>query len=177
MSQNRAFKPLHIAVLTLSDRHTEATDGSGALLAERLTTAGHILHERALLPHAIDAIHHQLRQWIDSSPVQVILTTGGTGLHAHNVTPEAAEPLFDKRIDGFSALFHTLSYQNIGTSTLSSRATAGITREKVLIFCLPGSENACADGWDMILQTQLDARHRPCNLTGLVRQASKGPEA
>lgn len=170
MSKNRPFTPLNIAVLTVSDRHTAETDTSGNLLAKRIGSAGHVLHDRALLPHDQVALTAQVLRWIEGGKVQVIVTTGGTGLHEHNVTPEALEPLFAKRIDGFSALFHALSYQSIGTSTLSSRATAGITPEKVLIFCLPGSENACADGWDGIIVEQLDARHKPCNLVGLLRR-------
>lgn len=168
-TKDRPFTPLNIAVLTVSDRHTPDTDTSGTLLSERIAAAGHILAERALLPHDQVALTAQVLRWIEDGTTQVIITNGGTGLHEHNVTPEALEPLFAKRIDGFSALFHALSFQSIGTSTLSSRASAGITPEKVLIFCLPGSENACADGWDKVIREQLDARHKPCNLVGLLR--------
>lgn len=163
----RSFVPLNIAVLTISDTRSLDDDKSGATLAERLTGAGHTLAARAIVPDDIEAIRKQVKAWISDSGVDVVITTGGTGFTGRDVTPEAIEPLFDKRMDGFSIVFHTLSQQKIGTSTIQSRATAGVAGT-TFIFCLPGSPGACRDGWDGILVHQLDYRTRPCNFVEIM---------
>lgn len=163
----RSFVPLNIAVLTISDTRSLDDDKSGATLAERLTGAGHTLAARAIVPDDIEAIRAQVKVWIADSGVDVVITTGGTGFTGRDVTPEAIEPLFDKRMDGFSSLFHTLSQQKIGTSTIQSRATAGVAGT-TFIFCLPGSPGACRDGWDGILVHQLDYRTKPCNFVEIM---------
>ena len=159
--------PVRIAVLTVSDTRDHDSDTSGGILAERIVSAGHVCVEKAIVPDAVDAIRAQVRSWIEAGAVDAILTTGGTGLTGRDVTPEALEPLFDKRIDGFSVVFHTVSYQTIGLSTLQSRATAGII-DGVFVFCLPGSNGAVRDGWDRVIRWQLDSRHRPCNLVEIM---------
>ena len=159
--------PIRIAVLTVSDTRDEESDTSGTILAERIVSAGHACAARAIVPDDIEAIRHQVRQWIAAHEADAIVTTGGTGLTGRDVTPEALEPLFDKRIDGFSVIFHTVSYQTVGLSTLQSRATAGII-DGVFVFCLPGSNGAVRDGWDKVIRWQLDSRHRPCNLVELM---------
>lgn len=164
---SRAFKPISIAVLTVSDTRTPATDTSGDLLEERLTKAGHRLAAREIVRDDIPLIRKFVTGWIADPAVDAVITTGGTGLTGRDVTVEALRPLFDKEIDGFSAIFHQVSYGTVGTSTLASRATAGLARG-TLVFCLPGSTGACKDGWDGILQHQLDSRHRPCNLVELI---------
>jgi molybdenum cofactor biosynthesis protein B len=161
------FRALRCAVLTLSDTRTTETDTSGDLLAERLHAAGHLLQDRALLPDDVYGIRAQVSAWIADPGIEVILTTGGTGLTGRDRTPEAIGPLLDRRIDGFGELFRQLSYEEIGVSTLESRAFAGVANATV-IFCLPGSRNACQTGWDRIIQFQLDARHKPCNLVALL---------
>jgi molybdenum cofactor biosynthesis protein B len=161
-----AVKPVRIAVLTVSDTRDEETDTSGDVLADRITGAGHILEARAIVPDDIEAIRGKVRSWIDGGEVDAIITTGGTGLTGRDVTPEALEPLFAKRIEGFSVVFHLVSYQSVGLSTLQSRATAGII-DGVFVFCLPGSNGACKDGWSVI-GPQLDSRHMPCNLVELM---------
>ena len=159
--------PIRIAVLTVSDTRDHDSDTSGAILAERIATAGHACTARAIVPDNIDAIRGQVRDWIAQGLADAIITTGGTGLTGRDVTPEALEPLFDKRIDGFSVIFHQLSYQTVGLSTLQSRATAGII-DGVFVFCLPGSNGAVRDGWDRVIRWQLDSRHRPCNMVELM---------
>ncbi|MDP3403998.1 MAG: molybdenum cofactor biosynthesis protein B [Brevundimonas sp.] len=159
--------PVRIAVLTVSDTRDEDSDTSGGILAERIAAAGHACVDKAIVPDDIAAIRARVRDWIAAGAVDVILTTGGTGLTGRDVTPEALEPLFDKRIDGFSVIFHTISYQTIGLSTLQSRATAGII-DGVFVFCLPGSNGAVRDGWDQVIRWQLDSRHRPCNLVEIM---------
>lgn len=159
--------PIRIAVLTVSDTRDEESDTSGTILAERIASAGHACAARAIVPDDIEAIRHQVRQWIAAGEADAIITTGGTGLTGRDVTPEALEPLFDKRIDGFSVIFHTVSYQTVGLSTLQSRATAGII-DGVFVFCLPGSNGAVRDGWDKVIRWQLDSRHRPCNMVELM---------
>lgn len=159
--------PIRIAVLTVSDTRDEESDTSGSILAERIVSAGHACAGRAIVPDDIEAIRHQVRQWIASQAADAIVTTGGTGLTGRDVTPEALEPLFDKRIDGFSVIFHSVSYQTVGLSTLQSRATAGII-DGVFVFCLPGSNGAVRDGWDKVIRWQLDSRHRPCNMVELM---------
>lgn len=159
--------PIRIAVLTVSDTRDHDSDTSGAILAERIATAGHACTARAIVPDKIDAIRGQVRDWIAQGLADAIITTGGTGLTGRDVTPEALEPLFDKRIDGFSVIFHQVSYQTVGLSTLQSRATAGII-DGVFVFCLPGSNGAVRDGWDRVIRWQLDSRHRPCNMVELM---------
>jgi len=164
---DQPITPIRIAVLTVSDTRDEESDTSGSILAERIAAAGHTCAARAIVPDAVEAIRHQVRQWIAAHEADAIVTTGGTGLTGRDVTPEALEPLFDKRIDGFSVIFHTVSYQTVGLSTLQSRATAGII-DGVFVFCLPGSNGAVRDGWDKVIRWQLDSRHRPCNLVELM---------
>ena len=165
--QPRDFVPLGIAVLTVSDTRVAADDRSGDTLADRLKVAGHRLAGREIVPDEVDAIRSVVMTWIADSAVDVVITTGGTGFTGRDVTPEALEPLFDKRMDGFSAVFHRISYDKIGTSTLQSRATAGLAGG-TFVFVLPGSPGACRDGWDGILAAQLDYRHRPCNFVEIM---------
>ena len=164
---NRPFVPLNLAVLTVSDTRTLADDRSGDTLVERLTTAGHRLGDRAIVPDEIEAIRAKVRGWIADPAIDAVITTGGTGFTGRDVTPEALEPLFEKRMDGFSAVFHRISYDKIGTSTLQSRATAGVAGA-TYVFVLPGSPGACRDAWDGILASQLDYRHRPCNFVEIM---------
>ncbi|MEB3293213.1 MAG: molybdenum cofactor biosynthesis protein B [Synechococcales bacterium] len=167
MSTRDSFSPLQIAVLTVSDTRTEVTDKSGSLLVDCLTQAGHQLAEKAIVPDNIYQIRAIVSRWIADAVVQVVITTGGTGLTGRDGTPEALIPLFDKVIEGFGELFRMVSYPEIGTSTIQSRAIAGVANG-TYIFCLPGSSNACQTGWDKILQDQLDSRHRPCNFAELI---------
>ena len=162
LDESRPFVPLNIAVLTVSDTRSLADDRSGATLAERLAVAGHALADRAIVPDEVEAIRAKVRAWIADRSIDVVITTGGTGFTGRDVTPEALEPLFEKRMDGFSVLFHHISLQKIGSSTVQSRATAGVAGA-TFIFVLPGSPGACRDAWDGILAAQLDYRHRPCN--------------
>ena len=162
-----AFIPLGIAVLTISDTRSLEDDKSGASLAERLTKAGHKLGDRAIVPDDVEEIRQKVRGWIADPAIDVIITTGGTGFTGRDVTPEAIEPLFEKRMEGFSAVFHRISYDKIGTSTIQSRATAGVAGS-TYIFVLPGSPGACKDAWDGILSNQLDYRHRPCNFVEIM---------
>jgi molybdenum cofactor biosynthesis protein B len=164
---SRQFVPLKIAVLTVSDTRSMADDKSGGTLAERLENAGHTLAGRAIVTDDVADIRAQLRNWIDDPAVDVVITTGGTGFTGRDVTPEAIEPLFEKRMDGFSTLFHMVSVPKIGSSTIQSRATAGVANS-TFIFCLPGSPGACRDAWDEILLHQLDYRFRPCNFVELM---------
>ncbi len=161
------FRPLRIAVLTISDSRDEASDRSGAVLVERLEKAGHILAARAIVRDEIDEIVAQLRGWSEDPGIEVVLTTGGTGLTGRDVTPEALARIAEKRIPGFGELFRWLSYAKIGTSTIQSRADAAVA-SGTYIFCLPGSPGACRDAWDEILQTQLDIRYRPCNFAEMM---------
>ncbi|WP_134494426.1 molybdenum cofactor biosynthesis protein B [Microvirga pakistanensis] len=161
------FVPLTIAVLTVSDTRSLDEDKSGATLAERITKAGHRLSDRAIVPDDVEAIRATVKGWIADPAIDVVITTGGTGFTGRDVTPEAIEPLFEKRMDGFSAVFHRISYDKIGTSTIQSRATAGVANS-TFIFVLPGSPGACKDAWDGILVTQLDYRYRPCNFVEIM---------
>ena len=161
------FVPLAIAVLTVSDTRSLAQDRSGDILVERVERAGHRLADRAIVPDDIPAIQERVRAWIANPAIDVVITTGGTGFTGRDVTPEALEPLFEKRMDGFSAVFHRISYDKIGTSTIQSRATAGVAGS-TFIFVLPGSPGACRDAWDGILANQLDYRHRPCNFVEIM---------
>lgn len=169
MAENgaRSFIPLGIAVLTVSDTRSLDDDKSGAVLVERLSGAGHKLAARAIVQDEVEAIRKQVKAWIVDPQIDVVITTGGTGFTGRDVTPEAIEPLFEKRMDGFSIVFHTLSQQKIGTSTIQSRATAGVAGA-TFIFCLPGSPGACRDGWDGVLAHQLDYRTRPCNFVEIM---------
>jgi len=169
------FLPLAMAVLTVSDTRTLADDASGQTLAERLTAAGHRLADRTLVPDDIYRIRAVVSGWIADPTVQVVLITGGTGMTGRDSTPEAIRPLLDKEIDGFGELFRMLSWEEIGTSTLQSRALGGLANT-TFIFCLPGSTGACRTGWDRILQAQLDARTQPCNLVELLPRLREGWE-
>ena len=161
------FKPVAIAVLTVSDTRTAADDRSGDTLAERLTAAGHVLAARAIVRDDVPALTSQFSAWIDDPAIDCIISTGGTGVTGRDVTPEALAAVAEKEIPGFGELFRWLSYQSIGTSTIQSRACAGVARG-TYIFCLPGSTGAVKDGWDGILKDQLDSRHRPCNFVELM---------
>jgi len=161
------FHPLNIAVLTVSDTRTLETDTSGQTLADRIEAAGHTLAARHILRDDREAVRDQVTEWMKDAGVDVVITTGGTGLTGRDITVEALTPLFDKVIDGFSVLFHMVSFEMIGTSTVQSRACAGLAGE-TLIFCLPGSPGAVKDGWDKILKLQLDSRHKPCNFVDLM---------
>ena len=161
------FLPVNIAVLTVSDTRDLASDKSGQVLADRLTAAGHKLADRRIVSDDVSAIEAVLREWIAHREIDVVITTGGTGITGRDVTPEAFMRVLDKEISGFGELFRMLSYQKIGTSTMQSRAIGGVTAGTYL-FALPGSTGACKDGWDEILRFQLDSRHRPCNLVELM---------
>jgi molybdopterin adenylyltransferase len=163
----RPFRPLRIAVLTISDSRTAADDRSGDLLVERLVSAGHELADRALVPDELDRIVARLREWIEDPGVEVVITTGGTGVTGRDVTPEALDAVVDKPLPGFGELFRMISFGKIGSSALQSRATAGVAGDTYL-FALPGSPGACRDGWDEILVHQLDSRFRPCNFAELL---------
>jgi molybdenum cofactor biosynthesis protein B len=163
----RPFTPLTIAVLTISDSRDAATDTSGDLLAERIVATGHRLAERALVRDSKADIQRQLRRWIAEPGVDVVISTGGTGLTGRDVTPEAVRELFEKELEGFAVLFHLVSYETVGVSTLQSRACAGIAGGTV-IYCLPGSNGACRDGWDKLIAPQLDSRHRPCSIVEVI---------
>jgi molybdopterin adenylyltransferase len=163
----RPFTPLNIAVLTISDTRTEATDTSGQLLVQRLERAGHRLYDKRIFPDDIYKIRAVVSTWIAEEEVQVILTTGGTGVTGRDGTPEAIGPLMDKDLEGFGEIFRALSYEDIKTSTIQSRAIAGVANG-TYIFCLPGSSGACALAWDKLIEPQLDYRTRPCNLVELI---------
>jgi molybdenum cofactor biosynthesis protein B len=164
---DREFLPLHIAVLTVSDSRTEETDKSGRTLVERLQGAGHRLAEKAIEPDDIYRLRATISRWIADPEIQVVITTGGTGITGRDGTPEAIAPLLDKVIEGFGEMFRSLSYQQIGASTLQSRALAGVAN-RTYLFCLPGSTGACKDGWDQLIVHQLDYRTQPCNLVELL---------
>jgi molybdenum cofactor biosynthesis protein B len=167
IDEKLSFHPLRIAVLTVSDTRDEETDKSGALLAERLTRAGHQLAAKAIVADEIEAIRRQVRGWADDPSIDAIISTGGTGFALRDVTPEAVKPLCQREMDGFAVLFHHASHGTVGLSTLQSRAFAGQIGD-TFIFCLPGSTGACRDGWDLVLRDELDSRYRPCSLAGLV---------
>ena len=167
LSEDIAFRPLNIAVMTVSDTRDEESDTSGRLLAERAIRDGHNLRGRALVRDVVDAIQAQLRLWIADPNINVIVLTGGTGLTGRDVTPEAIRPMFDKTIEGFEVVWHMTSFRSVGLSTMQSRACAGVAKG-TLIFALPGSNGACKDGWDKLIRWQLDSRHRPCNLVELI---------
>ena len=163
----RPFVPVRFAVLTVSDTRSLAEDRSGATLAERIEAAGHVLAARDIVTDDIDRIRSVVKRWIDDPAIDVVITSGGTGFTGRDVTPEAVEPLFDKRMEGFGILFHALSHEKIGTSTIQSRATAGLAKT-TFVFCLPGSPGACRDAWDGILVQQFDYRRAPCNFVEIM---------
>ena len=167
LDQNRPFIPVRIAVLTVSDTRSLSDDRSGDTLSELIGTAGHELAQRAIVKDDIPSIRAQVNAWIDDANVDVVISTGGTGFTGRDVTPEAVRPLFEKEIDGFSTVFHMISFEKVGTSTIQSRACGGLTRG-TYIFCLPGSPGACRDAWNGILVHQLDNRHRPCNFVEIL---------
>jgi molybdopterin adenylyltransferase len=167
LDETYPFKPLNIAVLTVSDTRDLASDKSGDVLAGRIAEAGHALADRAIVTDDLKAIRAKVESWIASPGVDVVITTGGTGFTARDVTPDAVKPLFEKEMEGFSVLFHMISFQQVETSTIQSRACGGVANG-TYVFCLPGSPGACKDGWDGILKWQLDSRHRPCNLVEIM---------
>jgi molybdenum cofactor biosynthesis protein B len=167
MAEPRDFIALRIAILTVSDTRMFANDTSGQTLHDRITGAGHTVADRQIVKDHIPSIREAVEIWAERSDIDVIISTGGTGLTGRDVTIEALRPLFEKEIEGFGALFHMISFQKIGTSTVQSRATAGVFRGKY-VFCLPGSPGACRDAWDDILKFQLDYRHHPCNFVEIM---------
>src|SRR6266702_2658931 len=167
IDQSRQFVPLKIAVLTVSDTRARDDDKSGATLSERTEKAGHAVAARAIVIDDVEKIRERVKAWIADPAIDVVITTGGTGFTGRDVTPEAVEPLFEKRMDGFSTLFLMVSFPKIGTSTVQTRATAGVANA-TYIFCLPGSPGACRDAWDEILKYQLDYRYRPCNFVEIM---------
>ena len=167
IDESRAFVPVGIAVLTVTDTRTLQTDTSGDALVERIAAAGHEVRARDIVADDAGAIEAKLRDWISTPDIDVVITTGGTGITGRDVTPEAFDRVLEKRIDGFGELFRMLSFQKIGTSTMQSRALAGVA-DGTYLFALPGSTGAVKDAWDDILVWQLDARHRPCNLVELM---------
>jgi len=173
IDETRPFIPVRIAVLTVSDTRTQKTDKSGPLLASMIKEAGHEVAEHAIVEDDAKAIRKQVKRWIKDPEVDVVITTGGTGFTGRDVTPEAVKPLFEKEIDGFSALFHMLSYDTVGTSTVQSRACGGVAKG-TYIFCLPGSPGACRDAWEGILKFQLDNRHRPCSFVEIMPRLTEG---
>jgi molybdenum cofactor biosynthesis protein B len=167
IDESRTFIPVRIAVLTVSDSRALANDKSGDTLAARIEEAGHVLAARSIVRDEVDDIRRTIRTWIADPGIDVVITTGGTGFTGRDVTPEALEPIFEKRMDGFSEVFHRISYDKIGTSTVQSRATGGVAGA-TFIFVLPGSPGACRDAWDGILKAQLDYRHLPCNFVEIM---------
>ena len=167
IDESRSLIPVRIAVLTVSDTRTEKEDKSGDLLAQMISEAGHEVAARALVRDDVAKIRATVQGWIADPSVDVVITTGGTGFTGRDVTPEAVRPLFEKEIDGFSTVFHMLSYAKVGTSTIQSRACGGLA-QGTYIFCLPGSPGACKDAWNGILKFQLDNRHRPCNFVEIM---------
>lgn len=159
------FYPLGIAVLTISDTRDEVTDTSGSLLVERLTSAGHILIDRAIVRDDIETIQKSLQRWIADEKIEIILTTGGTGFSPRDNTPEAVKPLLRREMDGFAIAFQQKSLQSVGVAAMQSRAFAG-QAEDSFVFCVPGSTGACRDAWDGLLELELDSRHKPCSIAG-----------
>jgi molybdenum cofactor biosynthesis protein B len=167
IDETRPFIPVRVAVLTVSDTRTKTTDKSGPLLISMIAEVGHELAHHAIVEDDVTAIRRQVKRWIKDPEIDVVITTGGTGFTGRDVTPEAVKPLFEKEIDGFSALFHMLSYESVGTSTVQSRACGGVANG-TYIFCVPGSPGACKDAWNGILKAQLDNRHRPCSFVEIM---------
>ncbi|MFZ3350269.1 MAG: molybdenum cofactor biosynthesis protein B [Xanthobacteraceae bacterium] len=184
IDETKRFVPLKIAVLTISDTRSIKDDKSGAVLTQRIVAAGHLVAERSIVTDEIGAIRARVKAWIEDPVIDVVITTGGTGFTGRDVTPEAVEPLFEKKMDAFSALFLVISFPKIGTSAIQSRATAGVANS-TYIFCLPGSPGACKDAWDEILVHQLDYRYGPCNFVEIMprldehlrREKAKGATA
>jgi molybdopterin adenylyltransferase len=184
IDESKKFIPLRIAVLTVSDTRDLAEDKPGQTLAERIEKAGHVLADRAIVKDEVASIRLRVQEWIDDESVDVVISTGGTGFTGRDVTPEAVEPLFEKKMDGFAMLFLLVSHGKIGTSAIQTRATAGVAKS-TYIFCLPGSPGACKDAWDEILVHQLDYRYRPCNFVEILprldehlrREKAKGATA
>jgi molybdenum cofactor biosynthesis protein B len=164
----RPFVPLSVAVLTLSDTRTPDNDTSGDLIADKLKSAGHKVVARAIVREDVDKLHAQFRQWVDDPGIDVVISTGGTGMTQRDLTPEATRPLIKKPIPGFGELFRWLSYAEIGASTIQSRADAGVTQNGTILFMMPGSTNACRLGMEKIILPQLDINTRPCNLVDLL---------
>jgi len=167
VNEELEFKPVRVAVLTVSDTRTRENDTSGDILAQRIEAAGHVLGSRDLVRDDVEKIRAIVSKWIDDPEIDAVVSTGGTGLTGRDVTVEALRPLFEKEIEGFSVVFHMVSFETVGLSTLQSRACAGVVRG-TFIFCLPGSNGAVKDGWDKVISAQLDARHKPCNLVELM---------
>ena len=167
IDEKRPFIPVSFAVLTVSDTRDLSDDKSGQTLADRINAAGHTLAAREIVKDEAEAIRDVVRAWAKDSSIDAIITTGGTGFTGRDVTPEALEPLFQKRMDGFSEVFHRISYDKIGTSTIQSRATGGVI-DATFVFVLPGSPGACRDAWDGILEAQFDYRHMPCNFVEIM---------
>lgn len=167
IDESRPFIPVRIAVLTVSDTRGLTDDRSGDTLAEMIRAAGHEVADRAIVKDEVSQISAKVRGWIADPTIDVVITTGGTGFTGRDVTPEAVKPLFEKEVDGFSTVFHMISFQKVGTSTIQSRACAGLAHG-TYIFCLPGSPGACKDAWNDILKWQLDNRHRPCNFVEIM---------
>jgi len=161
------FIPVRVAILTVSDTRTLETDTSGKILEDRVLAAGHSVSARQIVRDEIGAIRSIVERWIDDGGIDVVISTGGTGLTGRDVTPEALRPLFEKEIEGFSVVFHNVSFRSVGLSTLQSRATAGVAKG-TFIFALPGSNGAVKDGWDEVISHQLDSRHKPCNMVELM---------
>lgn len=167
IDESLPFKPVRIAVLTVSDTRTEADDKSGATLTKLIAEAGHVLVSRAIVRDEVASIQAKVKAWAADPEIDAVISTGGTGLTGRDVTPEAMRPLFEKEIDGFSVLMHLISYEKIGTSTIQSRAMAGVVND-TYVFCLPGSPGACRDAWEGILKFQFDSRYRPCNFVEIM---------
>jgi molybdopterin adenylyltransferase len=167
LDENHPFTPLRIAVLTVSDTREPATDKSGDTLVSMITKAGHAVAERAIVTDDIEAIRGKVKGWIDDPSVSVVITTGGTGFTRRDVTPEAVKPLLQKEMEGFAVIFHQISFKQVETSTIQSRACGGVAN-RTYVFCLPGSPGACKDAWEGILKWQLDSRHKPCNLVEIL---------
>ena len=167
INESLPFHPVRIAVLTVSDTRDMESDTSGATLVGRIEAAGHDLAARTIVPDDKARIRETVAGWIANPDIDVVISTGGTGLTGRDVTPEAVEPLFDKTIEGFAVIFHQVSYESVGLSTLQSRACAGLA-QGTFVFCLPGSNGAVKDGWDKVISFQLDSRHKPCNLVELM---------
>lgn len=172
INESLAFVPVSVAVMTVSDTRTPDTDSSGDILAQRVQDAGHNLAARTIVTDDKEKIAAQMKSWIAAPEIDVVISTGGTGLTGRDTTPEAITPLFEKTIEGFSVIFHQVSFQSVGLSTLQSRAIAGLANN-TFIFALPGSNGAVKDGWDKVISFQLDSRHQPCNLVELMPRLSE----
>ncbi|MDB2431877.1 molybdenum cofactor biosynthesis protein B [Alphaproteobacteria bacterium] len=172
INESLAFVPVSIAVMTVSDTRTPDTDSSGDILAQRVQDAGHNLVARTIVTDDKEKIAAQMKSWIAAPEIDVVISTGGTGLTGRDTTPEAITPLFEKTIEGFSVIFHQVSFQSVGLSTLQSRAIAGLANN-TFIFALPGSNGAVKDGWNKVISFQLDSRHKPCNLVELMPRLSE----